>query len=355
MGITDDGIDLDHEDLKNNIWKNSKEVPNNRIDDDNNGYIDDVYGWDFISNDNDPRPDRSSYGVADHGTHVAGIVAGDVNNGVGIVGAAPRVKLMPLKFYGSGAWTSAIVARAYAYAADNGAKIISTSYNVDSFVGDPVYEAALDYAYDKGVLIFNSAGNNGMKDPARGKLDQFLLVCSTEIKPEAADKKSSFSNYGARIDICSPGSDILSTIPDDGYEEMSGTSMATPNAAGVAALIWSIFPRWTREQVAAQLLGTTEIIESKNTAYSGMLGTGRTSSLRAALDRARLPEIKSATTLENTIEGRRGVAGINVIFKGFSIKTLLRTPRIMFFRKLMAKKFLQSSFNYGRAIDWVPM
>lgn len=321
VAVTDDGIDLDHEDLKNSIWINSKEIPNNNIDDDSNGYVDDVQGWDFTTDDNDPRPDRSGFGTASHGTHVAGIIAAEANNQTGIAGIAPRVKLMPIKFYGNAPWTSALVARSYAYAVDNGAKIISTSYNVDGFVGDPTYEAALDYAHDKGVLIFNSAGNNGELNPRRGRFDQFLLVCSTEVKQSSVDRRSSFSNYGKRVDICAPGSDILSTVPRNSYEEMSGTSMATPAAAAVAALIWSTFPKWNREQVVAQLLGTAESISAQNPNFDGLLGSGRVSSMRAVLGKARGARIEAASVVEREVNQLKGVGALRLSLRGVFVKS----------------------------------
>lgn len=327
VAVTDDGVDIDHEDLKNSIWTNKKEIPDNGIDDDENGYIDDVYGWDFSSNDNDPRPSSSFWGVADHGTHVAGIIAAEANNRVGISGAAPRVKVMPLRFYGSGAWTSSVIARTYAYAVDNGARIISTSYNVDGFVGDAVYEAALDYAHDNGVLVFNSAGNNGQKNPRRQIFDQMLLVCSTEVADGKEDVRSDFSNYGTKIDLCAPGSDILSTVPKNGYEEMSGTSMATPNAAGVAALIWSAFPGYSRDQVASMLLGTSDSITEKNSGLNDLLGTGRVNAMRGILSRPRAPVIFGGELGQKEKSQWVGVAQIKVRLAGIFSKPSIENIR----------------------------
>ncbi len=273
VAVTDDGVDLGHEDLAANIWTNTGEIPGNSIDDDANGYIDDVHGWDFSSNDNDPNP----VGGDDHGTHVSGIAAGDTNNLIGIAGTAGGATIMPIRFYGSGAWTSTVIAASYAYAVDNGAQIISTSYNVDGFVGDPTFEAGLDYIYDQGALHFNSAGNGNQDNSPRSIYDQSLYVVSTT----SSDTRSSFSNYGTLTDISAPGSSILSTVLSNGYGSKSGTSMATPNAAGVAALIWSEHPDWTREQVVSQLLGTADDIDALNPGFEGKLGTGRVNSYQA--------------------------------------------------------------------------
>lgn len=287
VAVTDDGIDLSHPDLKDQIWTNQNEIAGNGVDDDSNGYIDDVNGWDFATKNNDPNPNNPK--VNQHGTHVAGIVAATAND-IGVRGVAPGATLMPIQFYNGGAFKSAIIAEAYAYAVDNGAKILTTSYSIDQFVGDKVFETALDYVQSKGALHFNSAGNNFEEDPARGVFDQLVLVCSTRGDGTAeADQKSSFSNYGKGIDLCAPGGagsssgkiGILSTIPGNQYARMSGTSMATPAAAGTAALIWSANPDFTRDQVRERLLSTTDSIDDANPEFKGKLGSGRINSFRA--------------------------------------------------------------------------
>lgn len=283
IAVTDDGVDIDHEDLRDNIFTNPNEIPGNGIDDDNNGYIDDVQGWNFVNKNNNARPSSS---WDSHGTHVAGIAAATKDNGVGVAGtAAPVALLMPLKFAGSGGFTSAIVAETYRYAADNGADIITTSYYIDGFVGDAAVEEAVQYVYDKGLIHFNSAGNGSADSPRRKAFEQLILVCNTNAEDsQKNDTKSSSSNYGEGIDVCAPGDGaggILSTLPGNKYGRMSGTSMASPNAAAVAALIWSQNPDWTRDQVVAQLLGTADNIDAINSKYVGKLGTGRVNSHRA--------------------------------------------------------------------------
>jgi uncharacterized delta-60 repeat protein len=289
VAVTDDGFDWDHSDLAANIWNNSDEIAGNGLDDDNNGYIDDIRGWDFSSNDN--NPDQAS--GDDHGTHVAGIIAAVTNNGVGIAGTAGQATIMPIRFYGSGSWTSTVIFNSYKYATDNGAKIISTSYNIDGFASDPTFASAVNYAYTRGVLHFNSAGNNSELNPARGRYDQLLFVASTD----SGDLKSSFSNYGRKIDIAAPGSSIYSTLPNNTYGYNSGTSMATPNAAAVAALIWAANPTWTRDQVAAQLLGTADNIDALNAAYAGLMGTGRANSYKALTQTIAPPKIQGLTEI----------------------------------------------------------
>ncbi|MCO4755185.1 MAG: S8 family serine peptidase [Bacteriovoracaceae bacterium] len=282
VAVTDNEFMVEHEDLKNQWYVNANEIPNNNIDDDNNGYVDDVIGWDFIGQDNEV-----AHKTVTHGTHVAGIIAAETGNKVGGAGIAPGVKVMPLRWYGDDApWTSAVVAETYHYAVDNGAKIINTSYNIDGLVDDQVYLNAIEYATSNGVLIFNSAGNSGKKDPARGVLDDLILVCSVKSKSWGEDKKSSFSNYGKGIDICAPGDPILAPLnlmsqKVNKYGKLQGTSMASPAAAAVAALIWSAHPNFSAEEVKQRLYESADSIEKRNFWYRGKLGHGRINALEA--------------------------------------------------------------------------
>ena len=290
IAVTDDGVDLDHEDLEANIWTNSGEVAGDGADNDGNGYVDDVHGYDFVFDSGDANPDNGN----DHGTHCGGIAGARTDNGVGVAGTAGRSTLMPVQFYATGeAWTDAIIAEAFAYATDNGARIITTSYNINGWVGNPLVTAAFDYLYDQGVLHFNSAGNGAELNPARQAFEQTLLVISTD----SADAKSSFSNYGTGCDICAPGSGVFATTLNDTYGTKSGTSMAAPNAAGVAALIWSANPGWTRDQVAAQLVATGDSIDAQNPGLEGLLGGGRVNSFRALTESLRAPRVTAVAGL----------------------------------------------------------
>ncbi|NUP96318.1 MAG: S8 family serine peptidase [Planctomycetaceae bacterium] len=292
MGITDDGVDLDHPDLVQNIWVNAGEIAGNGIDDDGNGYVDDVNGWDFAFNGNNPNPDGSD----DHGTHVAGIAGARTNNGIGVAGTAGGSTILPLQFYSTQtSWTAADIAESFAYGVDNGARILSTSYNMDGWVGDPTVNAAFDYLYDNGALHFNSAGNNNAANPPRQAFHQSLMVASTD----SNDIRSSFSNYGTGIDIAAPGSSVYATLVGGGYGTKSGTSMAAPNAAGAAALVWSAHPTWTRDQVAAALVYFADNIDALNPAYAGLLGSGRANAYRAMTLTMPAPKLVAATGLPN--------------------------------------------------------
>ncbi|MBX7102504.1 MAG: proprotein convertase P-domain-containing protein [Gemmataceae bacterium] len=285
VAVTDEGVGYNHPDLSANIWTNPGEIAADGKDNDGNGFIDDVRGWDFSSGDNNPLP----VGADSHGTHVSGIISADTDNGVGVAGVAGGgngkgggVRIMPIRWDGSTGWTAQRVAESFAYAANNGAKIVNSSYNFDGFADNATVIAGWDYSYGKGVLHFNSAGNNNTLNPARRSFTYPIFVGATD----SADKRASYSNYGTYVDVSAPGSGILSTTTSaDGtgvsYSVYDGTSMATPNAAGVAALIWSANPSWTREQVVARLLATADPIDSLNSGFEGKLGTGRVNSYKA--------------------------------------------------------------------------
>ena len=288
IGITDDGVELDHEDLEGNVWTNPGEIANNGVDDDGNGYIDDVHGWDFSSGSNDPNPDGG-----DHGTHVAGIAAAETDNGIGISGTSGGSTILPLQFFGVGAWTAAVINETFTYAADNGANIVNTSYNINGWVGDPVFTAGMQYMHDHDVIHFNSAGNGDELNPARQAFEQTILVVSTD----AADERSGFSNYGVGMDISAPGSNIWATVLNDGYGSKSGTSMAAPNAAGAAALIWSANPGWTPYQVVAALYAGADDIDGENPGFEGLLGAGRVNTANSVSPNLANPQVEQVVGL----------------------------------------------------------
>ena len=413
VAVLDSGVEVDHDDLKNNIWVNDDEIPSNGIDDDNNGYIDDVHGWNFLGGANkdvqydnleftriykglkdrfdgkDPKSiakadkeDFASYelmreqfnqrkteaeqnyqeynainmffqmsqniiaGMIDgemtaekvralpagdeqfeamreltlasfeediagqledavshfrnaknysynlnidsreiigdnyedvneriygnnhyegpdarHGTHVAGIIAGTRDNGLGMQGVADAAKIMVLRVVPDGDERDKDVANAIRYAADNGAKIINMSFGKSYSPNKEVVDAAVKYASNKGVLLIHAAGNSSKNNDKSNNFPNPVYETTRELCPtwievgasnwlEGEKLPADFTNYGKKsVDVFAPGVDIYSTVPDNGYEKLSGTSMASPVVAGLAALIWSRYPELKAKEV----------------------------------------------------------------------------------------------------------
>ena len=275
IAVIDSGVDYTHPDLRDNIWANTAEIPNNGIDDDQNGRVDDVRGWDFSNNDNDPMDDNN------HGTHVAGVIGAKGNNTSGITGINWNVKIMPLKFMnarGSGRTSAAI--RALEYAVRNGAKISNNSWG-----GGPFSQAlfdAIQSANHSGHLFVAAAGNDGTDNdrsahyPSSFNLPNIISVAATDRN----DRLASFSNFGARsVDLAAPGVNILSTIRNNAYREMSGTSMAAPFVAGVAGLLVAQNPELSVTQIKDTLLNNVD----NNQSVAGRTVSGGRLNAEAAL------------------------------------------------------------------------
>lgn len=259
VAVIDTGVDYEHEDLAANMWVNPGEIPGNGIDDDGNGFPDDIYGWDFYNDDPDPIDD---YG---HGTHCAGIIGAVGNNGTGVAGVNWDVKIMALKFLnssGSGSTSDAIDALNYVtMMKERGVNVLVTSNSWGGGGYNAALEDAIAAARDADILFVAAAGNDSMDNdesphyPSSYELENIIAVAATDHD----DQLASFSNWGATsVDLAAPGEDILSTTPGDNYELMSGTSMATPHVAGVAALIYSLHPDWTYDQVKDVILNSVD-------------------------------------------------------------------------------------------------
>jgi subtilisin family serine protease len=253
----DTGVDRNHEDLQGNIWTNSGEIPNNGLDDDHNGYIDDYYGWNFVSNNNNPIDDQG------HGTHTAGTIAATGNNALGVVGVNWTSKIMALKFLDStGNGSDVDAAHALQYAADKGAKVSSNSWGC--FCQSLLLDDAFKYEHDHGMVAVVAAGNSTLDalDFSPASSDYVLTISATD----TTDSRATFSNFGPKIDVAAPGVDILSLraagtdiygdashfVPSNSsarYYRASGTSMATPHVAGLAALLLAKKPSLTNEEV----------------------------------------------------------------------------------------------------------
>jgi len=250
VAVVDSGVDYNHSDLSGNIWVNSDEVANNGVDDDGNGFIDDVQGWDFVDGDNDPMD------LNDHGTHVAGTIAAE-NNGFGVTGVAYNASIMSVRtFDANGLGLPSDIAAGIRYAVDNGADVINLSLGGDFTSAEE--EEAIRYASDSGVVVVMAAGNEGASQPvypARYATDWGIAV-------GAVDSNKTLANFSNRAGataldyVVAPGVDILSTTPGNSYKSFDGTSMATPHVAGVAALVLSANPNLTPPEVESLLTQT---------------------------------------------------------------------------------------------------
>lgn len=275
VGVLDSGIDINHPEIKDNVFVNNRETPNNGIDDDGNGYIDDANGWDFLNNDSTVY---DSYMQDIHGTHVAGIIAAS-NDEQGICGVAPNVKILPLKFMDSveGGYTSDAI-EAIEYAQTMGVTIINCSWS-----GTEMNPALKHVMKHSNILFVCSAGNSGvdLKDnpvyPACFNLDNILTVGAIDNQGNIA----SFSNYGKDVDVVAPGVNILSIIPENGYLFGGGTSAAAPHVTGIAALAQSISPN-IRSSKLADII-RNNVIKDKDR-YSNIKSKGRVDAFKVLVD-----------------------------------------------------------------------
>jgi subtilisin family serine protease len=239
VAVIDTGIDYNHEDLKDNIWTNPNEIAGDGIDNDNNGFIDDIHGWDFYSDDNDPIDSEG------HGTHCAGTIGGVGNNTTGVVGVNWDVSLMAIQFLGHSGGSTSDGIDAINYATAMQVTLTSNSWGGGGY--SALMKDAIAAAGAANQLFIAAAGNDSTNNDSSKKYpasytfdaesDNIISVASTN----RSDRLSYFSNYGATlVDIAAPGSDIVSTVPNNSYSSYSGTSMATPHVAGAMALYFSI-------------------------------------------------------------------------------------------------------------------
>lgn len=278
VAVIDSGVDYTHPDLAENIWTNLAEVAGDGIDNDGNGFLDDVHGYDFANNDGDPMDDHG------HGTHVAGTIAAAANNGIGVTGVNWNTQVMALKFLdasGSGNTSDAI--RALEYAVKMGARISNNSWGGGPF--DAALANAIGAAALRGHIFVAAAGNNNRNNdasahyPSSYSHNNIVSVAATDRN----DRRASFSNYGATtVDLGAPGVSILSTTPNSTYSSFNGTSMATPHVTGVLSLVWDLRPEWTYTQVIQQVLSTVDPVQD----LGGRTVTGGRLNARKALEGA---------------------------------------------------------------------
>ncbi len=326
VAVVDTGVDLQHPDLAPNAWTNPAEIPGNGVDDDNNGFVDDVNGWDFVND----RPNTFESATADfHGTHVSGIIGAVGNNGFGTSGVAWNVKLMSLKFIGARTGSTSDAIKAIKYVTEQRRRGVNVRVINASWSGPGESESlfnAIKAAGDEGILFVAAASNGG--DDNRGddidvdpqfpaawsdRLDSVISVAAVDRN----DEFPSFTNYGhSRVNVAAPGVGVLSTYPGGGYTFLNGTSMATPHVSGIAALLWSFNPSFTPSQVKERITRTAEPIlkfasriksSGRANAFNALTNTVATSQTR--------PAIRAVTTSKKvvTIDGLGFIQGTSVV------------------------------------------
>jgi Ca2+-binding RTX toxin-like protein len=254
IGVIDTGVDYNHPDIDDNMWTNPGETPDNGVDDDGNGFVDDYYGYDFVNEDGDPQDDFF------HGTHVAGTIAAEGNNGEGVTGVNWDAQIMALKFLdSSGSGTTFDAIEAVEYATMMGVPVTNNSWGGGGF--SQALQDAIAAAGEQGQLFIAAAGNFSNDNdafalyPASYDLDNIIAVAATNNN----DQLAGFSNYGANtVDLGAPGEDILSLLPGGDYGLLSGTSMATPHVAGVVGLILAENPGLSAQEIKDLILTTVD-------------------------------------------------------------------------------------------------
>ena len=314
IAIVDDGTEWRHEDLRANVWTNEDEIPGNGIDDDNNGFIDDVHGANFANGDdtdNDPTPLPGNR----HGTSVAGSASAVTDNNVGIAGAAWNAEMMHVNtacLDGDGICSGY---EGILYAAMNGADIINASWG--GLVGDDQrarhLDQTLDLATDMGALVVAAAGNsNSSNDLFRDYPARSPRVLSVGATEKATRRRAGFSNYGRLVNVFAPGVGILTTGVGNSYVLINGTSFSSPLTAGVAALVKTQFPTMDPDALREHIRLTSENIDMENPGYAGQLGRGLVNAL-AAVQAPTLPAVRLKSWSWTDQDGDRHIASGDVV------------------------------------------
>ncbi len=280
IGIIDTGIDITHPDLVTKIWTNPGETATNLSDDDRNGYIDDIHGWNFADENATVYTSTES-----HGTHVSGIAAGETNNGIGIAGASGKCTIMPLRVFGEGSASafSSDVIQALSYALANGAGVVSMSLGFDGY--DSLLGQKVAQLIAANVVVVAAAGNDNLNlDRSPIYPASFPNVISVCAANSSGTLDSSYSNYGTSATVMAPGTHIMSTLPRNQYGTVSGTSMACPMVAGVVGILKSIRPSLSVSAVRTVLMNTATPVLSPTRSVTCRLVNARQAVATILLD-----------------------------------------------------------------------
>jgi len=316
VGVVDEGIDISHPDLQQNIWVNPREIPNDGVDNDGDGYVDDVNGWDFYNNDNTVYDG----GTGDtHGTHVSGTIGGVGGNGIGVAGVNWNVKIISAKFLGPNGGTTAGAIQAIDYLTKlkvtQGVNVVALNNSWGGGGYSSSLHASIIRAANAGILFVAAAGNSALNNDATANYpsNYSTLVAATG-QPAASYESviavaaltstgglASFSNYGAtQVDIAAPGANIVSTLPGNTYGSYSGTSMATPHVTGAVALYAAAKPTATPAQIRTAILSSAVATPS----LAGKVATGGRLSVLDAINY--VPPTNLSISNANLSEGAVG-------------------------------------------------
>lgn len=303
IAVIDSGIDFSHPDLASQIWTNPGEIAANGLDDDNNGYVDDLHGWDFVNGDNDPSDDNG------HGTQVAGVAAAAGNNSLGMAGMCWGCRIMPVKvMQAGGAANYSAIAAGVIYAAKKGVRVINLSlggYSASSALQDAVQRAVNEYR----AVVVAGAGNDDTSAPFYpAAYPEVLAVAGTG----PLDIKTAISNYGDWVDLAAPAENIITTLDGSGYGSASGTSLAAAEVSGLAGLLRSLHPLWGPALIRSQMERTALSLDALNPGYAGWLGFGRMDAAQAATQ-APHPLLSLASTAINGDPAGRPSPGSNAV------------------------------------------
>ena len=352
VAVIDTGIDYNHPDLVNNVWTNGGETPSNGIDDDGNGYVDDYYGYDFANEDGDPFDDHG------HGTHVSGTVAASGDNAIGVVGVAWHSRVLAIKTIGAsglGAYFDIIQGIDYLIKLkQSGVPIVCINLSLGGLEFSGALQKAFQKADENDILVVAAAGNsseNADKEPqypAAFNFSNIISVAATGSEGTLAP----FSNFGRKsVDVAAPGVDILSTnllaSINAPYIERSGTSMASPHVAGIAALIAAINPELTARQIRTSILTTVTAAAT----LAGITATGGIVDAEAALADA-APKVRMLEVYGRVSRGSDRVRGVRVRARsldgsGGTHSSLSRTDGSFAVRGLLAGSYLITASKVG--------